>query len=260
MTLNPSGTESRDSNPEDYPRPLIEHLEELRLRIIYAVLFLLAGTIIGFVITQQYLFKILVSPLLTIPNAKLLMLGPADKLIVCLKIGFLTGVALALPLILHQLWLFLRPALTPNEKRYLLVVLFSSVILFFLGTSFVFFIMTPAALRFLLTMNLDISVEPTIAIDKYFSFLLGLMLAGGLVFQIPLISWFLAKLGILTSRGMSKARRFAILGAAILSAALTPTGDPINFTLLAVPIYALYELSILIVHFSQRKPSASPLK
>jgi sec-independent protein translocase protein TatC len=128
-----------------------------------------------------------------------------------------------------------------------------SLALFIIGAVFVFYVMIPAALPVLINWPIGVEVKTMLSLDRYFSFILYLVLAGGMVFQIPLVTWFLARVGLVTSKWMAKKRRFAILGAAILAAAITPTGDPINFAILGVPIYALYEVSILVAYLARNR-------
>jgi sec-independent protein translocase protein TatC len=248
--VNPK-SQSDDSDPA---RPLLEHLEELRVRIIYSILYLAGGFFIGLFLAQsRWLFQAMMSPIQSIPDVNIVVLGPTDKFAAYFKVAFIAGVAFALPFMMHQLWMFLRPGLSMKERRMAQGLIPASLILFLIGAAFVFFVMIPSALKFLINFDLGVEVKTMLSLDRYFSFILYLLLAGGLVFQIPLITWFLARAGVLTSRLMARNRKYAILGAAILAAVLTPTGDPFNFALLGVPIYALYEISIVVAMVSGKK-------
>jgi sec-independent protein translocase protein TatC len=240
----------------DKPRPLLEHLEELRLRIIYSIIYLVLGSIAGFFITDWFLFRLLLTPIASIPGISLQVLGPTDKLMAYFRASFIAGVALAVPFIMHQVWLFLRPGLRRSERRLLAGLVPTSLILFVAGAAFVFFVLIPPALMFLNRFLPDtggVRIETRLSLDQYFAFVLYLVLAGGLVFQMPLITWFLARLGVVTYKWMARNRKFAILGAAILGAVVTPTGDPFNMALLSVPIYALYEISIAVAALAGRR-------
>jgi sec-independent protein translocase protein TatC len=244
----------RNSPPDaEQPSPIMEHLNELRRRIIYSVIYFIAGSIIGFFITDRFLFQWLVSPILKIPEAHLQVLGPAEKISAYFKTAFIAGAIIAAPFIAHQVWLFLRPGLKASERRYILILIPLSLVLFIAGASFVFFIMIPTALRFLIGFDLGIEVSTDITLDRYFSFILLLIVAGGLVFQIPLVTYFLAKLGVVSSEAMASNRKYALVGTVFLAAILTPTGDPINLALLSLPIYILYELSIFIAKVAYKK-------
>ena len=237
--------------------PIFEHFEELRLRLIYSILYLVAGCLVGFFVTEKYLFAWLLSPILDIPGAHLQVLGPAEKLTSFFKTAFIAGFVIALPFIVHQIWLFLKPGLKPLEQRFLLLFIPASAVLFIAGAAFVFFVMIPASLRFLIGFNLGVEIETGITLDRYFSFVLMLVLAGGLVFQIPLVTFFLVKIGILTAKMMASQRKIAIVITVFLAAVLTPTGDPFNLMLLALPIYVLFEISILVALLTTRAKSTS---
>jgi sec-independent protein translocase protein TatC len=236
----------------DQPRPLIEHLEDLRTRIIYSIVFLTLGTIVGFFITDLFLFKLLFSPIQAIPSITVQVLGPIDKLMAYFKAAFIAGVTIAVPFIMHQIWLFVRPGLRPSERNAIVILIPASLILFIAGAAFVFYVLIPPSLNFLLNINLGVDIKTNIALDQYFSFILYFVLAGGLIFQIPLITWFLAKIGLVTAKMMSRSRKAAILVTAILAAVITPTGDPFNFMLLALPIYGLFEISILVAMVAEK--------
>ena len=233
--------------------PLTEHLNELRMRLIYCIIYIVIGSIIGLYVTDRYLFQWILAPILKIPDATIQVLGPAEKISAYFKTSFIAGFIIAFPFMVHQIWLFLKPGLKPNERRYLLTLIPASTILFLAGASFVFIILIPASLKFLLGFDLGVDIRTDITLDRYFSFVLLLVLAGGIVFQIPLVTYFLARLGLVTSKAMASQRKIAIVGTVFLAAMLTPTGDPFNLMLLAVPIYILYEISIFIAEIAQKK-------
>jgi len=248
---------SRSSTTEedvDKPSPIVEHLMELRTRIIYSIVFLVLGCILGFILTGKFLLHWIFSPILAIPDARLQVLGPAEKIGAYFKVSFIAGLVISLPFIAHQAWLFLRPGLKKHERRFLTLLVPSATALFLLGAAFVFYVMIPAALPFLLQqIDLGIEVEANITLDRYFSFVLALVLAGGLVFQIPLVTYFLARAGLVSGPMLAKQRKLAVLGTVLLAAILTPTGDPFNLVLLALPIYLLYEISILVASAAYHK-------
>jgi len=237
--------------------PIFEHFEELRLRLIYSILYLVAGCLVGFFVTEKYLFAWMLSPILNIPDAHLQVLGPAEKLTSFFKTSFIVGLVIALPFIVHQIWLFLRPGLKLVERRFLLLFIPASALLFIAGAAFVFFVMIPASLRFLIGFNLGVDIETGITLDRYFSFVLMLVLAGGLIFQVPLITFFLAKIGVVTAKMLASQRKIAIVLTVFLAAVLTPTGDPFNLMLLALPIYILFEISIVVAFLTARAKSSS---
>ena len=232
----------------------MEHLNELRTRIIYCIIYFVLGSVVGFLVTDRFLFQWLLSPILKIPEAHLQVLGPEEKISSFFKTSFIAGAVIALPFMMHQVWLFLKPGLKAHERRYVLTLLPASILLFLAGASFVFFIMIPTALNILIGFDpggIDIAAD--ITLDRYFSFVLLLILAGGLIFQIPVLTYFLAKLGLVSKQELASQRKIAVVATVFLAAILTPTGDPINLMLLSVPIYVLYELSIIIAGAAYKK-------
>jgi len=211
----------------DKPRPLLEHLEELRYRIIYSFVYLTVGFLAGLFIANRFLFRLLLEPAESVPGLKLVVLGPTDKMMAYFRAAFIAGTAIAIPFIIHQLWLFLKPGLKSKERAALVAMIPISFMLFLVGAAFVFYALIPAALPVLINWDIGVQVDTMLSLDRYFSFVLYLVLAGGLVFQIPLLTWFLAKVGLVTPKWMAKNRKFAVLGAAILGAAITPTASPI---------------------------------
>ncbi len=237
--------------------PFTEHLDELRRRLIFCLVYLVIGCVAGFFVTEKFLFEWILSPILAIPDTKLQVLGPVEKIAAYFKTSFIAGVVIAAPFIFHQVWLFLRPGLKAKERTYLLWLFPTSVLLFTIGVAFIFYVMIPTALRFLLGFDLGVEIEAGITLDRYFSFLLFLLLVGGTIFQIPLVTYFLARLGLVTHTMMANQRKVAILSTVILAALITPTGDPFNLFLLAIPIYLLYEISIIIALVFGKKKSES---
>jgi len=233
------------SSPEE-GMTFTEHLGELRTRIIYSIVFLILGCFVSFPLIKPFLFPFMMRPMAGIKDAEIQVLGPSEKFMAYFKVGIAAGLVIALPLVLYQLWLFVRPGLKQKEKRWVKGLLWSAVFLFLAGAAFSFFLMLPIALRFLLTFNPGYDIKTQITLDRYFSFTLFLVLAGGLVFQIPLITFFLSLIGLVSPHQMSKYRKYAILATVILAAALTPTGDPVTLSVMGLPIYLLYEISIFV--------------
>jgi sec-independent protein translocase protein TatC len=157
-----------------------------------------------------------------------------------------------MPYTIHCLWTFVAPGLLPKERRYISRIVFFTSFCFFAGVAFGYFILLPAALNFFSsfgTQNIDLNI----ALDQYVSFMLTLLLGAGLVFELPMISYFLSKMGILTPDFMRKYRRHAIVVIFIISAIVTPTPDMVTQTLLALPMFLLYEVSIFVSKYSQKE-------
>ena len=252
-SLPPSKTATVVPEPEG--KTITEHLNELRNRIIISFGFIVLGCVASFYTVKDYLLPWLMGPILRIPDVDLQVLSVQEKFLTYFKIGFAGGFLLAAPFILFQVWQFIHPGLTDRERKAVRGLLLTTLFLFLAGAAFTFYLILPVALTFLLEFELGVEVTTEITMDKYFSFSLFLILAGGLVFQIPLVAYFLSMVGLLSPQFMARYRRYAFLGAVILGAALTPTGDPVTLALLAIPIYLLYEASIIVsaVVFKQRQ-------
>ncbi len=216
---------------------LTGHLEELRSRIIKSVIFMF---IISCVV---YGFVDRILPDLVRPVGRLVFIAPQEAFIANIKIAFLGGLFLSSPLVLYQAWKFTSVGLMPNERRYILIFGPLSFAFFILGAGFGYFIILPIGIRFLLGFATD-SIIPMITISSYISFIGGITLAFGLVFQLPLVCVFLTKIGMLTPRFLAEKRRHAVVLIAILAAFLTPP-DVITQVLMAVPLLILYELGII---------------
>lgn len=229
----------------------LEHLEELRWRIIYALIGLILGTIICWVFIDFLVDVILLKPARD-SSAKLQNLRPFGQLFLYFQVALMGGVILSLPNIFWQLWKFIAPALRKKERGYIAwIVIFSSVC-FLSGIAFAYFVMLPLTLKFAAEFGSQ-TIENQFAIDEYMSIIISVMLAAGFIFELPMISFFLTKLGILTPNFMKKYRRHAIVIILVLAAFLTPGADPVSQVVLAVPLVVLYEISILISKLSQKK-------
>jgi sec-independent protein translocase protein TatC len=235
---------------------VVEHLEELRTRLLIAFGAVAVGSIVGFVFYDQIL-DLLTGPyrraLAALPEAarpegalgsgRLVYSSPVDPLLTFVKVGFFSGFLLALPVVLWQLWQFITPGLTGRERRMAIPFVLTSVLLFAGGTVFAF-VVIPRGLTFLLSFGGE-SLLPLLTVDRYLGFLILFVLAFGVSFEFPLLMVFLSGAGVITTTQMRRWRRAIYLGLVIFAAAITPTGDP--FTLLAmwVPLVLLYEGAIL---------------
>ena len=216
---------------------LVEHLQELRGRVIKSVIFIL--------IISCFLYNLvnLLLPNLVKPVGRLVFIAPQEAFIANIKIAFLGGLFLSSPFVLYQVWKFISVGLKPNEKKYALIFGPLSFIFFIFGASFGYFIVVPMGIRFLLGFATDF-ISPMITISRYISFMGTLTLTFGLVFQLPLISLFLTKIGVVTPAFLSKKRRHAIVFLFILAALLTPP-DVITQCLMVAPLLILYELGVV---------------
>ena len=226
---------------------LLEHLNELRQRLIRAIIAVLVGVVIGTFLAPPVL-EILVRPLRELGQVPL-ALSPTEAPAVFFKVAILVGVVIAMPVIMFELFMYAAPGLLPHEKRYVLIGAPVASISFAAGVTFAATILVPNALPFLQTFLRGI-VEQRYSIDYYISFVSNILIWAGIVFETPLVMFFLAKLGVTTPEGFAKARRIVIIGAAAGAAVITPTTDPVNMLLVMVPFMLLYELGILLARFA----------
>lgn len=236
---------------EDEKLPFTVHLAELRQRLIYAV----AAILVGFVACYSFVgvfIELLEKPLKSnLPNIKLTFLYPTEGFFVSMKVAFFAGFALAYPLVVYQAWLFVSPGLVKKERRLALPLVFLATFFFILGISFNYFIILPFGLKFLITYGQEYWLA-NIAVDYYLSFCVKLTLAFGLVFQLPIIIAVLAKLDFVNSDQLIKGRGYSVVIAFVIAAILTPP-DVITQCLMAGPLVILYELSIHVVKFMEKK-------
>jgi len=223
---------------QDRKMSLMEHLEELRRRFIICILTVIACSIFSYFYSDKIL-AILKRPF---PHS-LVFISPQEPFIITLKIAVFGGVIFALPMIIYQAWQFVSLGLKKKEKRYLLLYTPFSLLLFLSGAGFAYFVAIPVGLRFLLSFGVS-SLEPMISISKYLSFITLMIFSFGIVFELPLVSLFLVKIGIVSPQFLAKKRKIAIIAIFVLAALLTPSIDAFTQILLAVPLLILYELSI----------------
>jgi len=224
---------------------LLEHLEELRQRLIRVVIAILVGVVVGMFVAEPVL-EMLIAPLGgNLPQA----LSPTEGPAVYFKIAVVIGIVVAMPVILYQIFQFVAPGLEPNEKRYMLVGAPVASFCFALGVIFAATVLLPAAIPFLKGFLRGV-VEHNYSIDYYMSFVGNMLVWTGLIFETPLVMFFLAKLGVGTHQGFAKSRRIVIVGAAVGAAVITPTVDPVNMLLVMAPFLLLYELGILLARLA----------
>ena len=223
------------------------HLEELRRRLIICLVALAAGIIIAFAFADQ-LFHILILPAGAI---NLIFVEVTEMLGAYMQVCLIGGIIIAMPVLVYELIIFIAPALTPMEKKYVFIALPFILIMFIGGVLFGYFVLIPPALQFLLSLGSGIAI-PQIRIGNYISLVARLLLAIGLVFETPVLTTFLARLGIVSWRWLLAQWKWAIILAFILGGLITPTIDPVNQTLVALPLIILYLLSILLARLFEK--------
>lgn len=230
-----------------------EHLEELRTRLIRAILAIIVGFTVCIAFGER-LFNLLASPITALlpQGSTLIFTGLPDPFFMYLKVSFVAGIFLVLPFIVYELWRFVRPGLLEHERGMAVPFIVAAVLLFYMGASFAYFVVFPAAFKFFLGYQTEV-LKPMIAIKEYVSLVMLLMLAFGVVFETPIVIVFLGLLGVVDSGMLKRGRRYFIVLAFIIAAILTPTPDVINQTLMAVPMLIFYEVGIVILAFFERK-------
>ena len=241
---------------EDDKIPFTAHLEELRNRLIKCFIAIGIGFVVSYAFKEK-LFQILVRPLISIMEHgdTLIFTGLPEAFFTYLKVSFLSGIMLAAPVILYQFWMFVAPGLYQKERRLLLPIVFLSSFFFIGGALFGYFIVFPFGFKFFLGFATE-NIKPLPSMREYLSFSSKLLLAFGLVFELPLVITFLSKMGLITVDFLKKNRKYAILLFFIVAAILTPP-DVITQIMMALPLMALYEISILGARIFGKKKTVS---
>jgi len=227
---------------------ILEHLGELRGRLVKSVIAVLITTVISFIFAKQ-IFNILILPA---EDINLIYIEMTEMIGTYMRVCLMSGIILAMPVLVYHLLMFVSPGLTPKEKKSVYLILPWIALMFAAGVVFGYFILVPPATKFLISFGSDIA-SPQIKIGNYISIVSRLLLAIGLVFDMPVISTFLSRIGIITPKWLVDKRKGAIIFAFILAAIITPTFDPLNQTLVAAPIIVLYEMSIWLAKLVHRK-------
>jgi len=234
---------------QDKRLTVLGHLTELRQRLVKSVIAVAITSILAFIFRDQIL-KILIAP--APPNIELIYIEMTEMIGTYMRVSLVSGIIVAMPYLTYHLVMFVSPALTSKEKGRVYLILPWVALMFAAGVAFGYFILVPPATKFLITFGSEIAT-PQIKIGNYISIVTRLLLGVGLVFELPVISTFLAMLGIITPKWLSDKRKLAIIFAFILAAIITPTIDPVNQSLVAVPLIVLYEMSIWLAKLVQKR-------
>lgn len=228
---------------------LLDHLEELRTRLIICIAATFLCAVIG------YFFSPIILKVLSEPVGELVFLAPTEAFITRLKIALIGGVFLALPVVFYQFWRFVAPGLMKKERKYVFFTVLSSTVFFLVGASFAYFVILPIAIRFFLSFQTE-SLRAMLSLEKYIGFVAKLFLAFGVVFQLPVLSFFLTKMGLITPDFLKKRWRVAFALIFIASAIFTPP-DVFTQILMAIPLILLFGISILVSALAARGRQAS---
>lgn len=257
MGLRRRRSERPAAEPDERNMPFTEHLEELRWHILRSILYVIVLTCFAW---YQYdaIYRLVTTPIVHAYEAggfeaKMLFLDFLEPLLFKLQIAFSAGIVLSLPLVLWEVWRFIRPGLLANEQKFVRPLIPFSILLCLAGLAMVYFAL-PLAIRFLLEFapkdgDAELRQNP----QRYFFFLIRMMIGSALTFQTPIVLLLLAQLELVTAKGLLKLWRHAVLVCFILAAIITPTVDPINMSVIALPLCALYFLSLILVWMVERK-------
>ncbi|MGD8986261.1 MAG: twin-arginine translocase subunit TatC [Desulfobacteraceae bacterium] len=237
---------------DEEKQPFLSHLEELRKRLITCAIAVGVGFVISYIFAER-LFQILVTPLTRImpEGDRLIFTNLPEMFLTYLKTAFICGILLTAPVIFYQLWLFIAPGLYQKEKKFAVPFVVFSTILFVGGSLFGYFVVFPFGFKFFLGFaNEYIQALPSV--KQYFSFAIKLLFAFGIVFELPVVAFFLSKMGIVTPEFLKKKRKYALLLTFVLAAILTPP-DVITQLMMAGPLILLYEIGIFVARMARRK-------
>ncbi len=238
---------------KDSNLPLLEHVLALRKVLIFSAYAIVLGSIIGWFFSDLA-FAYLARPVSMLEDIKFITTTPMEPMLVKIKVSMFIGVALALPVLMWQIWSFVLPALKQNERKYLYVIVPSSVLLFLAGAALCFYIVLPLGIKFLIYAGSGgVQSTPFVTKTSYLGFILTFLLTFGLVFQLPIVLLILIRIGILSPQILAKKRRWAILTIVILAVVISPTPDLVTQLLMAGPMYLLYEISIWLGYLVARK-------
>lgn len=237
---------------EELKQPFMAHLEELRRRLVMSAIAVGIGFVIAYVFSEE-LFQVLVSPLKKVmpEEERLIFTNLPEMFFAYLKVAFIAGILLAAPYIFYQLWMFVAPGLYQKEKRYAVPFVVSSSILFLSGALFGYLVVFPFGFKFFVGFSNEY-VRALPSVKQYFSFSMKLLFAFGLVFELPVVIFFLTKIGLVTPEALKRKRKYALLMTFALAAILTPP-DVVTQTMMAGPLIVLYEFGILISKLAHRK-------
>jgi len=225
--------------------PIMDHLEELRQRLIKAALALVVTTAISFIFAEQ-IIEILKQPM---GDARLVFIKPTDSISNFMKVSLISGATLAMPVIVYQFFRFVAPGLNKQERRYLVLIVPGATVSFIVGVAFAYFVMMPTAVKFLYGFLQSVA-EPFWSLETYLSMVTRLLFWMGMSFETPLIIFFLAKLEIISADTLARNRKYAIVVVAIMAAIITPTPDPVNMGVVMLPLILLYEIAIFLARLA----------
>jgi sec-independent protein translocase protein TatC len=246
----------KNNTREEEKMSLTSHLEELKTRLIRVLIVVGSGFGVCYMF-KEWSFRVITKPLVDVMPAQssLIFTGLPEAFFIHMKIAFFASLLITAPYTLFEIWRFVSPGLYRNEKKYVFPFIFFSSLLFGSGVLFGYFVALPPAFAFFVSFSSD-ALKPMISFREYLDLTMKFLLAFGLCFEMPVFMFFLAKLGVVNAKMLSKQRRYAILIIFIVAAILTPSPDALSQILMAIPLMFLYEVSIFVAKFARRNKTA----
>ena len=241
------------TEPNEDKMPLTSHLEELRKRLV-RTLIAVGIAFLGCFAFKEELFRIVAQPLISVlpPGTHMVYTGLPEAFFTYIKVSLYAGIFVASPVVLYQVWKFISPGLFPKEKKFVAPFVITSTLLFVGGVCFGYFLVLPGAYKFFLEFTTDF-LKPMLSMREYLTLTLKLLLAFGIIFEIPVFLFFMTKIGLVTPRKLARMRRYAIVVCFIVAAIITPTPDAFTQCMMAIPMIVLYEVGILVSKLAGRK-------
>jgi len=249
--------DTEEFSPDETEMSFLDHLEELRWHLIKSAIGLLVAVAVCGYFSDWIINELVLRPATrTSPPLELINTIPYGQITFYMLVVIVAGLIITVPWLLYQMWKFIQPGLLPKERKYISKIVTFSSLCFFAGVAFSYFVMLPYMLQFFTEFG-TADIRNMISVTEYMSFVVQLVLISGLIFELPMVSYFLARFGILTPAFMRHYRRHAYVVILIAAAIITPTTDPITMSVFSVPIVALYELSIGIAGLAKKKRDTS---
>lgn len=246
ITSHDSDGEILEAKTTDNEMSLVDHLQELRRRLLIIIIAVAMGSAISYFYASELVHYI------TAPAGKLYYMSPAEAFFTYLKVSFFAGFLLALPIVLYQVWAFIVPALSTKERIASFILVPSSVVLFFIGLAFSYSLVLPAGIKFFMGFATE-DLQPMLSLGQYISFVISFLLPFGFIFELPLFIVVLAKLGMIGSAFLTARRKHVLVLSFVVGAIISPTPDVFSQTMVAVPILVMYEISLFIVKYILKK-------
>jgi sec-independent protein translocase protein TatC len=246
------GTTTAGARERDKELSLVQHLGELRTRLVVAAIALLITTTIAFFFTTDII------KLLLIPTGghKLLTLSPTENFTTYFQVALITGIALAMPVLLYEIYAYIDPALYPNERRFVRVLGLPIIFLFAAGMAFCYFVILPQSIKFLINFGGDV-FENQLRASDYLTFVTTFILGIGVMFEVPVFIYALVRIGVLDRKWLAARRGYILILSFVFGAMITPTPDPINQSLVALPVYLLFEVGLFFSRFAVGRRAVS---